>query len=171
MAVEISAFIASASSIFELGKVILNARDGHISAAIKADFTEKLIAGQAQLAQVLGTIVEQEGRIQTLTKRVRELEAEQSEKARYRLAKIGAVGEQFAYQLRPAAELVERADEPPHFLCQPCFDAGKKSVLRQSSTTAYCTLCKATIPTAQGKPPTVRQVVNPGLTSWNRRDW
>ena len=77
-----------------------------------------------------------------LAERNRVLEAQQSERARYELAKLGVGGDFFAYRLRGVAELRERADEPPHFVCQPCFDAGKKAVLQVRGHIASCPLCR-----------------------------
>ena len=145
MSGEIASFIASTGALAEIVKALVSARDSGISAAVKADLTERLLQSQAQTSQVLGTIIEKDGLIQVLTQRVREPEAEQSEKARYRLAKLGTLGQFFAYELRPASELVERADEPTHFLCQPCFDSGKKSVLHIVYNRAKCRSCNSNV--------------------------
>ena len=167
MSGEISALLSSAGALHEIFKTIINARDSGISAAVKSDLTERLLESQARLSQVLGTIVEKDALIQSLAQRVRELEADQSERARYQLAKLGAVGDQFAYRLRPAAELVERADDPPHFLCQPCFDAGKKSVLRLDARYARCSLCSCLITLSANTTPRVAR----SSTPWSGRDW
>ena len=167
MSGEISAFVSSAGALTEIVKSVISARDSGISASVKADLTERLLQSQPQLSQVLGAIIEKDGLIQTLSERVRALEAEQNEKARYRLAKLGTLGEQFAYQLRPVTELVERTDEPPHFLCQPCFDAGKKSVLRLDARYARCSLCSCLITLSANTTPRVAR----SSTPWSGRDW
>ncbi|WP_313569406.1 hypothetical protein [Comamonas terrigena] len=139
---DVSTLVASVSSAAELAKLLVNERDRQKAAAIEGQFTDKITQAQIQLSQVLGTVIEKDGLIQTLTERVRELEAEQSEKSRYRLAKLGTLGDFFAYELRPAAELVERADEPAHFICQPCLDIRKqKSILRIQGTLCVCASC------------------------------
>ena len=139
---DFSTLISSVSSAAELARLLVNERDRQKAAAIEIDLTDKITQAQIQLSQVLGTIIEKDGRIQTLAERVRVLEAEQSEKSRYRLAKVGTVGEFFAYQLRPAAELDERSDEPAHFLCQPCFDIRQhKSILRTNFGVYICDAC------------------------------
>ncbi len=163
-----SLLVSSINGAVELGKLWLNERDRHKAAAIQSDLTDKLLQAQAQVSQVLSAIIEKDGLVQTLAERVRELEAQQSERARYQLAKLGTVGDVFAYQLRPAAELVERSDEPSHFLCQPCFDGGKKSVLRIQGTIAYCSLCNVSIHIKPIKPTPKRQVID---TGFRRRDW
>lgn len=171
MAVEISSFIASTSALADIVKAVISARDSGISAAVKADLTERLLQSQAQTSQVLGTIIEKDGLIQVLTQRVRELEAEQSEKARYRLAKLGTLGQLFAYELRPASELVERADEPPHFLCQPCFDASKKGILQIVGRIARCPVCNSSVSIEPAPPAPARQPRSTGIDAFRRRDW
>lgn len=163
---DVSLLISSISSAMELGRLLVNERDRQKAAAIEVNLTDKLIQAQALVSQVLGAIIEKDGLVQVLSERVRELETQQSERARYELAKLGVVGEQFAYRLRPAAELAERNNEPPHFLCQPCFDAGKKSVLRVASDYARCALCKTSIQVAPIKP-----VQRPRRSAGLGHDW
>ena len=160
-----SLLISSVSSAVELGKLLVNERDRQKAAAIQVDLTDKLIQAQAHVSQILGAVIEKDGRIQALVERVRELEAQQGERARYKLAKLGTAGEVFAYQLRPAPELVERTDEPTHFLCQPCFDAGKKSVLQVGLLYAKCSLCNTTVATAPPPPRPQRRVIG-GMQSY-----
>lgn len=149
---DISLLLTSISGSIELGNLLVNERDRHKAAAIQIDLTEKLIQAQVQVSQVLAAIIEKDGLIQALTQRNRELEASQTDRARYQLAKLGTVGDFFAYQLRTPSELGDRSDEPAHFLCQPCFDAGKKSVLLVGKYTALCSVCKTSISVAS-KPP------------------
>lgn len=142
---DVSALVSSVSGATQLVKALVNERDRQKAATIEIQLTDKLSQAQIQLTQVLGAVIEKDGHIQTLTERVRELEAEQSEKARYRLAKVGTVGDFFAYELRPPTELVERADEPPHLICQPCFDIRKqKSILRLVGNYCTCNSCSKT---------------------------
>lgn len=143
---DIPSLLSSLSSAINLGGMLVNERDRHKAATIQVDLTDKLIQAQVQVSQVLAAIIEKDRLIQVLSERVRELEAKQAEEARYQLAKLGAAGDFFAYRLRPAAELVERQDEPAHFLCQPCFDAGKKVVLQIDSFDAFCPACQASFP-------------------------
>ena len=154
---DISLLLSSISGSIELGNLLVNERDRHKAAAIQIDLSEKLIQAQVQISQVLAAIIEKDGLIQSLSQRNRELEASQSDRARYQLAKLGAVGDFFAYQLRTPDELGDRSNEPNHFLCQPCLDAGKKSVLRISQYTAMCNLCKVSVQIAERPmPPQIR---------------
>lgn len=164
---DLSSFFTLSNASIELARLMVNERDRHKLAAIQIDFTEKVIQLQTKLSEVSSAIVEKDGRISHLADRVRELERRQSEEARYQLAKVGTVGDFFAYKLRPAAELVERTDEPEHFLCQPCFDAGKKSVLRIIGSWCQCSICgtKTTITPSEVSSKVV------AVTTARARDW
>ena len=164
---DISMLLSSLDAAKTLAGALLDERDRQKAATIKIDLTEKILHAQTQLSEVLGAVISKDAAISTLSQRVRELEAAQGEKARYQLAKLGVVGDFFAYGLRPAAELSERADEPHHFLCQPCFDAGKKGVLLVTEYVAVCPLCKNNIPVKlrPSKPSVTRR-----SSSWVR-DW
>lgn len=147
MSGEISQLLPLLGAAKDLGLALLNERDRQKATTIQIDLSEKILQAQAQLAEVLGAIIEKDRAIQALGERVRELEAHQLQKARYRLAKVGTFGEFHAYGLRPASELVERADEPQHFLCQPCLDIRKSaSILRIRDGLAICTECKTRAP-------------------------
>lgn len=146
MLAETSALISSIATIKDLSSALFNERDRQKAASIQMDLTDKVLQAQAQLSQVLATVIEKDRLIQSLSERIRQLEGEQSEKARYRLSKVGTEGDFFAYALRPMSELRERADEPPHFVCQPCLDVRQhKSILRLNGLTARCYECNTNV--------------------------
>jgi hypothetical protein len=122
--------MASFRALWDVGALLLNERDRHKALAIQIDFANKLIAAQTQASELLSAVIEQKRQIGLLDETVRNMKAHQAEKERYALAKVGTVGEFTAYRLRGAAELDERRDELPHFVCQPCFEAGTKRVLQ-----------------------------------------
>lgn len=132
MPIDIATLSASITAAAGLAKALVEERDRLKAASIQLDFTEKLLTLQAQLGEVIAASVDKDASIQALRQRNSELEAADREKKRYSLAALGIRGDHFAYALRPATELTERVDEPPHFLCQVCFDLGKKVVLKGS---------------------------------------
>lgn len=130
MAIDVISVILQNLGIAQtMAGALLNERDRQKAAAIQVDLTEKILGAQAQLAQVMASIVEKDATIHRLSERNRDLEAAQREKERYGLHKVGSTGV-LAYALRPSTELLERKDEPPHFVCQTCFDGGIKAVLQ-----------------------------------------
>lgn len=138
---------ASYAFLKDVAGFALNERDRQKFAALQIDLTDKIIQAQANIIEVQDAITSKGILLRALQERIGDMERDDRERGRYQLAKLGLVGDFFAYKLRPASELPERADEPEHFLCQPCFDAGKKSVLRVSKYTAFCLLCKASVQT------------------------
>lgn len=140
---DISTGLASFSALSEMVGLLVNERDRQKAAVIQIEFTNKLLEAQTHLSQLQGTVIEQQRLVSALEQRIRDMTAREAEKERYALAKVGAEREFFAYRLRAAAELVERADEVSHFLCQPCFDAGKKAVLVGNGDGYWeCPVCK-----------------------------
>lgn len=78
--------------------------------------------------------------VQSLTEQVNALKAKQEERGRYQLAQVGQIGRVYAYELRSTPEAPE--SEPHHYLCQPCFDQGKKGVLADQGPYLSCPLCQ-----------------------------
>lgn len=141
--VEIGSAIAVFSTLKDLGAGLVNERDRQKAATIQIDFTNQLIEAQTHLMQLLGTVVSQQGQIGALEQRCSDMQAAKAEKERYVLAKVGTEREFYAYRLRASAELVERADEVVHFVCQPCFELGKKVVLSGNGDGYWeCPVCK-----------------------------
>jgi len=143
---DIPLLISSLAAAKDMAALLVDERDRQKAVAIQIQLTEKILQAQAQLAEVLGAVIEKDAATVRLAERCRELEAAQSEKARYQLAELMPGGHVFAYRLRARRELTERQDEVPHFLCQPCFDGGHKSVLAKADSMGRwvysCRLCK-----------------------------
>ncbi|MEH6510352.1 hypothetical protein [Halopseudomonas aestusnigri] len=144
---DVSSLLASASAVSELAKLLVDERDRHKAAAIKLDFTEKLMQVNSQVLEVQNAIISKDRELHALQERIRELEAHEADRLRYQLREVGTHGSGFAYQLRPASELPERTDEPQHFICQPCLDIRQhKAVLvrvRKPAPYWVCPACKA----------------------------
>ena len=169
MSGEIGAFISILSVAGTMARGLVEERDRQKAAAIQIELSEKILQAQAKFSEILGTVIEKDGTIQSLRERIRELETNEAEKARYRLAKVGSLGHLLAYALRPASELAERADEPEHFVCQPCFDAGKKGVLHIGPYAAHCPLCNVNV-SIEPRPRQSIQRRSAG-PDFSRRDW
>ncbi|MCF2133890.1 MULTISPECIES: hypothetical protein [Mycetohabitans] len=128
---DVNSLLVSFNSIVTLVRSWTDFRDTQVVATVKAQLTKQLLQTQLSLSEVLAAIIEKDARIVDLTNRVRELETQQTERARYELREIVPGGNVFAYALKPAAELTERELEPPHFICQRCFhERNVKSILQ-----------------------------------------
>lgn len=146
MSGELASAIPILGGTLSLAKAFIEERDAQKAAALKADLTKRIGESQSLLLEALSTALEQTTTINELRQRVKEMEVQRVEKNRYVLAKLGTLGDFFAYKLRPASELDERVDEPEHFVCQPCLDIrASKSILRFTSTHAICSECNNTV--------------------------
>ncbi|MCL6378674.1 hypothetical protein EXT57_15115 [Pectobacterium brasiliense] len=140
---DIGALVTTFTAIRQIGSALIDERDRQKLAALQIDLTNKLMEVQSQFLELHGTVIDQQRLIPVLEQRIRELEASHAEKARYRLTKLGSQREFFVYALRPDAESSEGVSEVEHFLCQPCFDAGKKVVLSGNGDGFWqCPICK-----------------------------
>ncbi|WP_237736655.1 hypothetical protein [Delftia acidovorans] len=140
---ELSQLIPVGGAIKNIAAALVQERDREKIAALKIDLTDKILELQTKLLEVQSAVVLEREALRAAHERIRDLESDQREKARYELAKLGTLGDFFAYRLRPQAELSDRASEPTHFLCQTCFDSSKKSVLVHNGEGYWeCLLCK-----------------------------
>ncbi|KVE11187.1 hypothetical protein [Burkholderia vietnamiensis] len=137
---DLPALISSFNGAITFVKTWTDFRDAQVVASIKAELTEKLLQAQLGLSEVLASIIEKDARIADLTERLRELEAQQTERARYELREIVPGGNVFAYALKPASELTERNLEPAHFACQRCLDERRVKSILQGQLTSWGTL-------------------------------
>jgi len=138
---EINAAIGAATTAINILKTAVEARDDAKIKAAVIDISIRLLdvsTSADNLAAENGTL---QGNLHSAQAELRELREKVTERDRYTLSKLGSLGEFYAYKLRAPAELSDRTDEVPHYVCQPCFDGGKKSVLRVGTYTAKCPVC------------------------------
>lgn len=123
--IEIAGALTGAKTLLDMAKAALDARDD-------AKVRQALIDAQGQLLEAMSAALDIKTRASALFEQleaakgeVRELKAQIEDRARYALTEIrpGA----HAYASKPAQE---GQGEPAHYLCQPCYDKGVKSVLR-----------------------------------------
>ncbi|KAF1366255.1 hypothetical protein [Yokenella regensburgei] len=140
---DINSLVSTFSSVGTLAKALIDERDRQKLSTLQIDLSKSIIEAQTQLLEILSAVTEKERRIYVLEQRIRELEADQAEKARYRLTKLGTVGQFFAYTLSDTAKSLESIDESEYFLCQSCFDSGKKVALIGNGEGCWrCPVCK-----------------------------
>ena len=150
MSSEITAALTSLGSLMGIAKTAVEARDDAKAKQAIDDMSERLTAalqGALSLAENASSL---RMRLDEVEAELAKLKANVIERGRYQLAKLGTAGDFFAYRLRPATELVEQQDETPHFVCQSCFEGGRKVVLQIDSSNASCPVCKTQLPI--GKP-------------------
>ena len=140
---DVAPLLASLTGAVELSKLLVGERDRQKAMAIQIDLSQKLLEAQAQVAQLLGTVIEQQGRIGALEKRIRDMETREAEKQEHERAKFTFSGEFFAYSLRSEAEAGHGGSEGGPLFCQPCFERREKVVLAVTDDGyAWCPCCK-----------------------------
>lgn len=163
MLAELSQLIPIGGAIKNITTALVQERDREKLAALKIELTDKILELQTKLLEVQSAVVLEGEALRRAQDRIRELESNEREKSRYELAKVGAAGDFFAYRLRAQTEPLERDSEPMHFLCQPCFDAGKKSVLYLRGQLATCNVCKTSAVIEDYRGPSSRRVFSRGV--------
>jgi hypothetical protein len=116
MAAEIFTGLSSLKAAFDIAKGLKDIDDATNRNAAIIELQKKLLAAQADQAQLIETVSQ-------LKKRVAYFEAWETEKERYQLTEIGSCN--FAYSLKKSMS----GAEPPHYLCANCYHQSKKSIL------------------------------------------
>lgn len=139
---DLSAAISSLAAIHNVANALITERDGIKAMTIKSELMEKVLTAQTQLMQVIAHASNQEASITELNRQLQQLMDAKLERDRYRLERLGPQATVIAYRLKPREELKERVDEPDHFVCQPCLDSDRRSVLHVGPYECFCPACK-----------------------------
>lgn len=128
----ISAAVNSLRLAKDIGSAAVELRDFNQMAGEFAKMNGELLKAQDALFAHNASLLELHGKYADACDELRKMKDALNERGRYALFEIGAG--KFAYRLKVGgageAVAVPGADEPMHYLCQPCFDAGRKMVLR-----------------------------------------
>ena len=143
-------FIEKASQALKSASTIINELSRlKISSEVSSKVTEmnaEIISAQGYTLSAQQRQMELINRVSELEKEVMSLKEWDTKKDDYELKSIQ--GTAFAYAMKETVE----TSEPPHWLCQPCFENRKKSVLQKQGPghgehkpTWRCPVCKAEI--------------------------
>jgi len=117
MAAEFIAGLGAIKTAFDLAKGLKDIDNVARRNAAVIELQEKIFAAQSAQASLVERVGE-------LEKEVANLKAWEGEKERYQLTEVGAGV--FAYALKPETQ----SSEPPHLLCQRCYEDRRKSMLQ-----------------------------------------
>lgn len=117
MIAEIKTGLSSLQTALGLAKTLNAAATQAAINDVKLELQDHIFAARQALAAA-------DDRIRELEQQIVQFEHWEGEKKRYRLRAIDVHA--FAYMLEPGME----NGEPPHWLCQPCFENRKRSVLQ-----------------------------------------
>lgn len=137
----------------QIGSAALKVRDFNQFAGTIAEINDQLLKAQESLFAHNADMMDLQQKYFEACEELRKLKATAAERGRYSLREL-AQGV-FAYQLN-ASSTAESEGEPSHYLCQPCFDKGIKSVLQDKHNSGpvylHCTICDANYRTNRSNP-------------------
>lgn len=139
---------ASLKAAKEIGVALLEARDFAQSATKIVEMNALLLKAQESLFVHNAQLMELQQQNFEASQEVRKLKEALAERGRYTLVEVTKGS--FVYRANGVspqdASGSPAATEPVHYLCQPCFDKGTKSVLQSKfvwgSGFLECTVCK-----------------------------
>lgn len=135
----ISGAMTALNSAMDIAKSIKSAADAAKINSLVIDLQSTIMQAQGEAMKAQQAQSTQVDQIRKLEEEVARLKAWDAEKEDYELKEVwrGA----FAYMLKPDM----RGSKPPHWLCQHCYENGKKSLMQHQGavpTTASGSLFK-----------------------------
>lgn len=159
--IEISGAISGLSATVQTLKAAVAARDeGKINDAI-SHLKERLFDVQSANLQAVEELHAAHSKIHALVAELDQLKAKAVERDLYvphNLAQGGAAF--FAYRYQGDERARDGSPVPLHYLCQPCFDNGRKSILLVNTGEAFCPSCRLRVALQAGKG---RAQINAGI--------
>ncbi|HEY8871812.1 MAG TPA: hypothetical protein VIM52_02200 [Stellaceae bacterium] len=116
MVAEVYAGIGAFKAMFDMAKGLKDIHDTTIRNGAIIELQEQILSAQAQQSELID-------RLRALEKEIAEAKTWETEKRRYQLEQLPPGS--FALALKPEFS----GGEPPHYICQTCFQRGKKSIL------------------------------------------
>jgi len=113
---EVYAGLGAVKAAFDMAKGLKDINDAAIRNAAIIELQQKILGAQEEQATLIQRLGE-------LEKEIADLKSWEAEKQRYELKELPPGV--FVYDLKPGTS----ANEPPHSICQTCYQRGKKSIL------------------------------------------
>lgn len=166
---QISIVATSLSMARDITRTIIGIRDANLIAEKVTALNDQLLKAQEALLAHNAAMFQLQNQYFEAREELRKLQEAASEQGRYTLFEL--VPGKFAYRVNIAPEQSGSSEpgsaEPMHYVCQICFDQGRKAVLRIGTFVAYCPLCKDNISLSQ-RPAEASPSI---FSDWGSRDW
>lgn len=143
--------LSGIKQVKDVAEAAVNAKQAIDVGRVQSELLPAIVESYTQLLEAKMTQMELANRLRDAEDAMRQAHEQlarredwAAEAARYRLTTVG--DHAYAYALKPEAAL----DEPPHYLCQPCYSQRKKSILqyaggRNGRNIMTCPLCRAEV--------------------------
>ncbi|MNM21179.1 hypothetical protein D3C81_315370 [compost metagenome] len=133
----------------------IDVRDFNQAAAELSKLNEALLSAQTALLAQNGALFDLQREKFETAEKLRKLEEALAERGRYSLVEVTTGG--FAYRVNLAPQQGGASEpgstEPVHYICQPCFDTGKKVILQKhesmGSVFIRCHVCDLRVDTGE----------------------
>ncbi len=136
----VTAAMSALTTAKTLGQTLVGLRDFNESAAVVAQLNGELLRAQESLFSLSAQLHELQQENFRTAEELRDLRERLTERARYSLHELS----RGVFVYRSNGATAAGGSEPVHYLCQPCFDKGVKSVLKYAEgfERHHCTVCK-----------------------------
>jgi hypothetical protein len=124
--IEITGALSAARALAEMAKAAIDARDDVKAKEAVANLQAKLFDATSAALAMAEKAASLQAALSQSEREKAEIKAKLDDRAAYSLHEVRAGA--FVYAFQPVAGRTE----PPHYLCQPCYDSGVKTVLRKS---------------------------------------
>ena len=147
----ISGAISSIKTAKDIGTAALAIRDSNILATEVAKMNEQLLRAQDSLFTHNSQLLSLQQELFELRDKLRVAEARITERGRYQLAEVSVGKWVYLHRPNPIDPVASGATPHgrPHYVCQPCFDNGRKVVLQYIESTMGnsldCSVCNASL--------------------------
>jgi hypothetical protein len=111
---------------------------------------EQLLKAQDGLFVYAAKVAELQDKLRVTDGELRELKHMKLERSHYALVEISK--DAWAYRSKPVLDAGEHgldAHQPSHYVCQGCFDDGRKFVLQRYGVDLICPSCKTIVATGE----------------------
>lgn len=138
----------------QIGSAALKVRDFNQFAGTIAEINEQLLKAQESLFEHNADMMDLQQKYFEACEELRALRKAATERDKYSLCEISP--RVFVYRAKVSTGTAAEDAEPLHYLCQPCFDKGVKSVLQNynqwGTVYLHCTICNSKYDSGQRTP-------------------
>lgn len=147
----IASLTTAISAAREIAQGAIGMRDTVLVSEATTRLLQRLLEAQNALLAYNTVLLQLQHEQFEAREEIRKLQEAARERGRYTLFEL-APG-QLAYRVNITPEQSRSGEpgsaEPMHYVCQGCFDKGRKAVLRIGPSVAHCPLCKENISLSQ----------------------
>lgn len=148
----ITGAITAISAAKDLARAALTVRDANALAVAVSQMNDQLLKAQESLFTHNAALLQLQNQHFETSEELRKLKEAVRERGSYSLVEI--THGSFAYRVNVTPEQGGASEpgsaQPPHYVCQPCFDSGVKAVLGRTESDTWgireiCPVCKREI--------------------------